>query len=44
MATTDCAYHIDAPQFPRHDKVNGKRFAEPVEVKFTGVEMKSGKE
>ena len=36
--------HIDAPQFPRHDKVNGKRFAEPVEVKFTGVEMKTGKE
>lgn len=33
---------IDAPDFPRHDKINGKRFAEPVEVEFTGLKIKTG--
>lgn len=34
---------IDPPEFMRHDEVNGKRFAEPVQVEFTGVKVKTGK-
>lgn len=33
---------IDPPRFARHDKVNGKRFTEPVEVEFTGVRIETG--
>ena len=33
---------VAAPTFPRHDKVNGKRYAEPVEVTFENVEIKTG--
>lgn len=33
---------IDVPDFPRHDKVNGRRYAEPVEVTFTDVAIKTG--
>ena len=36
--------HIDAPTFPRHDKVNGKRYAEPVDVEFRDVQIKTGRE
>ncbi len=35
---------IEVPDFPRHDKDNGKRFAEPVEVEFAGVKIETGKE
>ena len=35
---------IAPPSFPRHDKVNGKRYAEPVEVVFEGVQIKTGQE
>jgi hypothetical protein len=31
---------IKAPDFPRHDKKNGKRYSDDVEVSFTGVKMK----
>lgn len=34
--------HIDAPTFMRHDKKNGKRYAEPVDVEFTNVKIKTG--
>jgi hypothetical protein len=34
---------IEAPLFPRHDKKNGCRFAEPVEVEFSGVHIKPGR-
>lgn len=34
---------IDPPNFGRHDKKNGKRFAEPVEVEFNGVKIKTDK-
>ncbi|HEX2911831.1 MAG TPA: iron transporter [Chloroflexia bacterium] len=34
---------IDPPSFPRHDKVNGKRYTQPVEVEFTGVKIESGR-
>ncbi|MEJ2707382.1 MAG: iron transporter [Anaerolineales bacterium] len=30
---------IEAPPFPRHDRENGLRFVEPVEVEFTGVTL-----
>ena len=34
--------HIEPPTFHRHDKINGKRYVEPVEVEFTGVKIKTG--
>lgn len=34
---------IEAPTFGRHDKINGKRFQEDVEVEFTGVKIKTGR-
>lgn len=33
---------IEAPNFPRHDKKNGKRFAEEIEVTFSPVKIKTG--
>ena len=36
--------HIDPPRFMRHDKINGKRFTEPVQVEFTGVRVKTGQD
>ncbi len=35
---------IEPPTFPRHDKENGKRYADPVEVEFTGVEVTTGQD
>lgn len=35
---------IAPPTFPRHDKVNGKRYAAPVEVVFENVQLKTGQE
>jgi hypothetical protein len=34
--------HVDVPAYPRHDKKNGKRFAEPVDVEFQHVSIKTG--
>lgn len=34
---------IEAPEFHRHDRINGKRYAEPVEVEFRNVEIQTGK-
>jgi hypothetical protein len=34
--------HVDPPTFMRHDEVNGKRFAKPVDVEFTGVSVQTG--
>ena len=34
--------HVDAPDFPRHDRVNGKRFQESVDVEFA-VRIKTGR-
>ena len=34
--------HIEPPTFGRHDRKNGLRFAEPVEVEFTGVQIETG--
>lgn len=36
--------HIDPPRFMRHGEINGKRFAEPVDVEFTGVHVKTGQD
>ena len=33
-----------APKFHRHDKVNGKRFAEGADVTFKNVKLKTGRE
>jgi hypothetical protein len=34
--------HIDSPEWHRHDKENGKRFARPVDVEFANVRLKTG--
>lgn len=34
--------NIEAPDFPRHDKKNGKRYADDVEVIFENVTIKTG--
>lgn len=34
--------HIEAPDFPRHDKKNGKRYGDDVEVTFENVQIKTG--
>jgi hypothetical protein len=33
---------VEVPDFPRHDKLNGKRFAEPIEVEFSHVMIETG--
>ena len=33
---------IDPPQFPRHDKVNGRRYAKAEDVQFSGVQIETG--
>lgn len=35
--------HVEPPRFMRHDKTNGKRFMEPVDVEFAGVQVKTGR-
>lgn len=35
---------IAPPTFSRHDKVNGKRYAESVTAEFRGVQIKTGRE
>lgn len=34
---------IDPPPFMRHDRINGRRFAEPVEVQFDDVRVRTGR-
>lgn len=34
---------IEPPQFARHDKKNGKRYAQPVSVEFSSVQIKTGR-
>lgn len=33
---------VEAPNFPRHDRTNGRRFQEDAEVEFTGVRIRTG--
>lgn len=33
---------VEVPDFPRHDKMNGDRYTEPVEVEFTEVQIETG--
>lgn len=35
---------IDLARFPRHDRENGRRYSEPVEVEFDGVKVTTGQE
>lgn len=34
---------IEPPTFPRHDKTNGRRYTQPVEVEFSQVHIKAGR-
>ena len=34
---------VKPPTFPRHDRENGNRYAEPVEIQFEGVEIETGR-
>lgn len=34
--------HIEAPDFMRHDKENGRRYADPVDVEFKNVKIETG--
>jgi hypothetical protein len=34
---------VNVPDFPRHDKVNGNRFSQPVEVQFPNIKLVLGK-
>ena len=34
--------HVDPPAFPRHDRVNGKRFLDPVNLEFR-IRIKTGR-
>ena len=36
------AVQVEPPTFMRHDKKNGKRYAEPVEVIFPKVKIETG--
>lgn len=35
--------YIEAPDFPRHDKKNGRRYAESLEVEFQNVHLETGR-
>lgn len=39
----DVTVRIDAPDFMRHDPINGRRYAEPVTARFDKVEFASGR-
>ncbi len=39
----DLKVMIAAPTFPRHDKLNGKRYREPVDVTFDQVPIQTGR-
>jgi hypothetical protein len=40
----DLHIHVEPPTFHRHDKVNGRRYVEPVDVTFADVELTAGRE
>lgn len=40
----DVKVKIEPPAFARHDKRNGRRFAKTVNVKFAGVDIKTGQD
>lgn len=39
----DLRIRVEPPTFPRHDKVNGRRYTEPVEVEFRDTRVKTGR-
>lgn len=41
--TYDLTIDIAAPDFHRHDKKNGKRYAKPVRAVFRGIKVKTGR-
>lgn len=40
----DLEIRIDPPRFMRHDRVNGRRYAEPVSVTFEGLDIETGQD
>ncbi|MEZ4503943.1 MAG: iron transporter [Dehalococcoidia bacterium] len=38
----DLLVRVEPPTFPRHDRRNGTRYAEPVEARFSGVHIEVG--
>ncbi|THJ66049.1 hypothetical protein E8P82_10490 [Arthrobacter echini] len=36
--------HIEPPAFMRHDEINGRRFTQPVDLRFDGVKIERGAE
>ena len=42
--TYDVKVKIAPPRFARHDKTNGKRYADPVEVEFPEVDIETGRD
>lgn len=40
----DIRVHIDSPDFPRHGRDEGRRYAKPVDVTLEGLYMKPGRE
>lgn len=35
--------HVEPPTFSRHDKINGRRYTEPVDVEFRNVHIDTGR-
>lgn len=34
---------IEVPAYPRHDRINGKRYAKPVRAEFSNLKMRTGR-
>lgn len=41
--TYDLTVEVDPAAWPRHDRQNGDRFGDPVEVRFEGVDLTTGR-
>ncbi len=42
-AEYDVVVSVEAPAFPRHDKVNGKRYEKAAQVRFRGMKIEKGR-
>jgi hypothetical protein len=40
----DVKVRIAPPRFARHDRTNGNRYADPVEVEFSGIDVETGQD
>jgi len=39
----DLTVCVEAPTFGRHDKTNGRRYAEPISLTFEGIRLEPGR-